>query len=388
MTLKQRALALTFLQSISTILVARGIYFYTEKFHHFNKVENLLLALVYGLSYAGAAALSHRVSTRIGEKRALMLTLLLQIPVLAMFVTGNIPMLVVGITLSAAFYGMTWPVVESYIVSGDTPGIALKSVGSFNITWSLSNPVALLAAGVLIDLNHWALFAAACCLTLTAVTLARTLPHRPAHLSENHPERPSEKILLSYESLLPASRWLMFCSYSLMWILAAVLPVIFSRLGVEVKYASPLSSIIDVMRAAIFVIFQFWAGWHGRKLPLILVVIGLPLGFGLAMFGTNVPVIVIGEAVFGISAAICYYASLYYAMVVKNAAVEAGGTHESVIGMGFAVGPMLAAAGFWCGTAWHSETLGITAGVLPLILICASSAIRQLLKPIAGRQNT
>lgn len=378
MTLKQRALLATFLQSISTILIARGIFFYTEKFHHFSKIQNLLLALVYGLSYAAAAVISHRIAERFGERRSLICTLLLQVPLMFMFMTGNIVMLVVATILSAALYGMTWPVVESYIVSGDTPKMAVKSIGWFNISWSSSNPVALLAAGFLIDLNHWALFAAAIVLTLIAAGMVTTFPRQPAHLAEDHPERPSEEIISTYESLLLAARWLMFCSYSLMWILAALLPLIFSRLNVPVIYASPLSAVIDIMRFTIFVTFPFWTGWHGKKTPLLLVIAGLPLGFFLAMFGTNVPMIVIGEAVFGISAAICYYAALYYAMVIKNAAVEAGGAHEGVIGMGFAVGPMLAAAGFWCGTAWNSETLGITVGILPLIFICTLKSILKL----------
>ena len=387
MTLKQRALLTTFLQSISTVLIARGIFFYTEKFHHFSKIENLLLALVYGLSYAGAAIISHRFAERFGERRSLLITLILQIPLMIMFMTGNLSMLIIATIFSAALYGMTWPVVESYIVSGDTPKIAVKSIGWFNISWSTSNPIALLSAGFLIDTNHWALFAAASVLTLAAASLVTTFPRRPEHLSEDHPERPSEEIISSYESLLIASRWLMFCSYSLMWILAALLPLIFSRLNVPVTYASPLSAVIDIMRFAIFVTFPFWTWWHGRKAPLFLVMAGLPLGFFLAMFGTNVPVIVIGEAVFGVSAATCYYASLYYAMVIKNAAVEAGGAHEGVIGMGFAVGPMLAVAGLWCGTAWNSEMLGITAGTLPLIFLCTLKSISNLRKRSPGTGN-
>ena len=384
MTLKQRALLATFLQSISTILIARGIFFYTEKFHHFDKIENLLLALVYGLSYAGAAVISHKFTERVGEKRSLLITLILQTPLMVMFMTGNITLLIVATILSAALYGMTWPVVESYIVSGDTPKMAVKSIGWFNISWSSSNPIALLVAGFLIDLNHWALFLAAIILTLSAAGMVTTFPHHPAHLSEDHPERPSEEIISSYESLLTASRWLMFCSYSLMWILAAILPLIFSRLNVPVIYASPLSSVIDIMRLVIFLIFPFWAGWHGKKIPLLLVMAGLPLGFFLAMFGTSVPVIVIGEAVFGVSAATCYYASLYYAMVIKNAAVEAGGAHEGVIGIGFATGPMLAIVGFWFGTAWNNEMLGILAGTLPLVLFCTvKSAINLRIKRAA-----
>ena len=163
-----------------------------------------------------------------------------------------------------------------------------------------------------------------------------------------------------------------------LWILAAILPIIFSRLSVSVSLASPLSSVIDVMRAAMFLICQFWTGWHGRKSPLVLVMAGMPAGFILAMYGGSLPLILAGEIIFGLSAGMCYYASLYYAMVIKNASVEAGGAHEGVIGMGFAVGPMLAAAGYWCGTAWNSEMLGLLAGIGPLIFICTLKSALKL----------
>jgi MFS family permease len=377
---KNLLLIITFLLSASTVLVGRGIYFYTEKCLHFDKIHNLLLALFSGLCYSASAVVSHRLAGRFGEKKVLASNMLLQIPALFLLQSGNIPMLILGSGFIAVLYGNVWPVVESFIVSGDTPELALKSVGKFSISWSFSTPVALLFAGYLIDLNRWALFAAAGLLVIASAALVWLLPARPGHLAIDHPDRPEEKVLESYSHLLVSARWLMFCSYCLFWILAAVLPVTFSRLHVRVTNASQLFSIIDVMRTLVFVLFQVWAAWHGRKAPLWIVIAGIPAGFCLAMTGGNLWLIVAGEAIFGVASGICYYTSLYYAMVIKNASVEAGGTHEGVIGMGSAAGPMLAAAGYWCGTAWNSELAGMIAGVGPLILICTLQSILRLRK--------
>ncbi|MDD4872118.1 MAG: MFS transporter [Kiritimatiellae bacterium] len=382
MTTKQIILLVTFMESIATILVERGIYFYTEKFYHFEKIHNLLLAFLFGLFYAGAAVTTERISSRFGEKRTLLAIMLLHIPMLVLFQAGNSSMLILGTIFSAILYGFKWPIIESFMMSGDTPNIAIKSIGRFNVSWSCSVPIALLIAGRLIDINHWALFAVSGIITLISIVFVTLLPPKPTHLSEDHPERPVEETLSSYRSLLTASRWLMFCSYCFLWTLAAILPIIFNRMQVSVTYASPLSSIIDVMRATMFVLCQFWTAWHGRKMPLVLIMAGLPLGFVLAMFGANIPVIILGEIVFGLSAGMCYYAALYYAMVIKNASVEAGGAHEGVIGMGFAVGPMLTAIGFWLGTAWKSEILGIMVGVSPLIILCTFKTTKNLINKV------
>ena len=48
---------------------------------------------------------------------------------------------------------------------------------------------------------------------------------------------------------------------------------------------------------------------------------------------------VTGELLFGTAAGFLYTAALYYAQVVQNASVDAGGAHEALIGVGYALGP-------------------------------------------------
>src|SRR5690606_38891965 len=59
----------------------------------------------------------------------------------------------------------------------------------------------------------------------------------------------------------------------------------------------------------------------------------------------NLGMLLFGLALFGAAQGVVYYAALYYAMTVGAAAVEAGGTHEGLIGVGYAVGPLTALAG-------------------------------------------
>ena len=172
----------------------------------------------------------------------------------------------------------------------------------------------------------------------------------------------------------------MVASYSLMWILAARLPGVFARLEVTVTVATALSGLLDVFRAATFLALQLWRGWHHRAGPLVLVMVGLPLGFGLALFGPNLAVVLVGELVFGLAAGMTYYAALYYAMVVKNAAVEAGGAHEGLIGAGFAIGPVAGLAGGALAPVVGGAVLGMVFGVGPVVLTCVVVAAAFLLK--------
>ena len=104
----------------------------------------------------------------------------------------------------------------------------------------------------------------------------------------------------------------------------------------------------------------------------------LPAGLFIYLFGKSLGVVLAGEVLFGLAAGMTYYAALYYAMVVKNASVDAGGVHEGLIGAGFALGPAAGLAGIALKPALGSKVLGTIAGIGPLFVLCAVGAARAL----------
>jgi hypothetical protein len=127
-----------------------------------------------------------------------------------------------------------------------------------------------------------------------------------------------------------------------------------------------------------FLSLQRYAGWHNRAWPLALAAVGIPVGFFLTLFGPDLATVLAGEVVFGASAGMTYYAALYYAMVVKNAAVDAGGAHEGLIGSGFTIGPALGLLGVVLAPVLGTPVGGMMVGVAPLVAICAAGAVRSL----------
>jgi hypothetical protein len=76
-----------------------------------------------------------------------------------------------------------------------------------------------------------------------------------------------------------------------------------------------------------------------------------------------------GLVAFGAGHGILYFASLYYAMAVGGAEVDAGGTFEALIGAGYVVGPL---AGLAAGDT-HGGLVAATAaagglGLLPALM--------------------
>jgi len=374
-------LGLSFTESFSTVLLERGIYFFSYERLGFSEIENLWLALRFGAVYAVGALASHPVSRRVGERRLLVVMLACLLVVHAtMAVAPRGALLVWGFALTGFLQGVKWPLIESYVGSGLDPKQQLAAVGRFNLSWALAVPLALAVSGPLIASGHssW-LFVLAGALNGVALLALPAVPAVVPHLEANDPARPPPPVLDRYERLLGSSRWSMLASYSLLFLIAPLMPEIFRRLGESVERATLWAAWLDGVRVLTFAVLSVATRWHGRFAPLVLVSLGLPSSFCAILFGPSLGVVLLGEVAFGVFSGLTYYAALYYAMVVKNAAVEAGGVHESLIGLGFALGPGAGLVGHAVAGMVGQKELAVLAGVVPLLAACLIGSLRALL---------
>jgi hypothetical protein len=376
-----RLLVFASIGSFSTVLVQRGVYFYTQATLGFGENQNLLLALGLGAVYVIGALASHRVAKRFGERQALLGVLIGQIAMLVSVWLGPRGWLLAsGSLLFSGLNGMMWPIVESYISVGQTPLAASRAIGKFNIAWSVPVPLAVWCSGPIIQHLAPGLFLFAAGGMALAMTLVLTLRAVPEHLAVDHPERPGPERLRWLGALLISSRSSMVAGYAMLFVLSPLLPVLLSQLGYTLVAQTALAGFLDAGRASTFVLMQGTQAWHGRRSILALAAILMPIGFLLALSAGRGGLIALGLVVFGASHGVAYYASLYYAMVIGNAAVKSGGTHESLIGAGFVLGPAAALMGSTLGSLWHQAALGILAGVSPIVLVGAIGGLWPLLR--------
>lgn len=377
---RTRLLAIAFIESFATVLLERGIYFYMHDRLAVSDRGNLYLALIFGIVYVVGAMASHPIAKRIGEKRAMVAAVTGMATMhLLLALSPTRLTIFIGFPLVGALNGLRWPIMESYVSAGLTPRHTARMVGRYNIHWSAAVPLALVASGPMIASSvTWLLFACAGSINLVTLWLCRGVAPRPIHLQHDHPERIPEPRLRDYRKLLTSSRWSMMGSCAMLFLLAPLLPHIFARLGLNVTQAAAGSALIDVFRCAAFAVLAYVALWHGRVSPLALVIVGLPVGFFMALFGQSILVVLLGEVLFGAAAGLAYYAALYYAMVVENASVDAGGAHEGLIGVGFAIGPAAGLIGQALAAPLGGYVYGMLAGIGPLLLLCILAAARPL----------
>ncbi|HET7539882.1 MAG TPA: MFS transporter [Polyangiaceae bacterium] len=390
MSLKLRLLVTIFVSSFAGTLLQRGGYFYTHQVLGFSQAQNLWLALMAGVIYIIGASTSHPLSERLGERRSLLGILAALVFVhLALAFVPSAAMLVGGLALFAFLQGALWPIFESYMSAGETPRNLGRVLSRYNVTWALSVPLALALSGYIIASGApRLLFVTAAALFALVALACRAFPRQPAHLEPDHAERPDAALLTYYRALLRAARVAMLLSYALQYVLAPLMPDIMRGVGLDTASAARAASLLDVARLGCFVALFAFSGWHGRQLPIVLAIAALPLGFALVLFGESIALVVVGEILFGAAAGLLYTAALYYAQVVQNASVDAGGAHEALIGLGYALGPLAGligtalAHGAAPGSAGYVQ--GMSVATLPLVAACSVAALWQL----RGRSQT
>lgn len=374
---------LTFIQSFATVLLERGLYFYTEGKLEFSDTQNLALALCFGSMYTAGALLSHGITRKRGERPTLQ-AIFIGLMVLNFTIVLQPTMVVVwgGFAGIGFLEGMKWPIIETYVTAGATPRQTMRILGRFNVAWSSAVPAALIVSGPMMgSASPTSFILLAAVLHVGSLGAIRWLPWSPTHLDSNHPERPDPATTRRYRALLVSARWSMMGSCAMVFLLAPLMPTIFiDRLGHAVQTAPGLSSVMDVARVTAFVLLGVVVAWRGKVLPLGIGALGLPLGFMAILFAPTTVIAIGGQAVFGLCSGMVYYAAIYHSMVLHNASVEAGGKHESLIGAGFALGPLVGLAGVFLQRFTAEPRTAMLLAVSPCLLLCVLASWWPLLR--------
>ncbi|MDX2118883.1 MAG: hypothetical protein SFY96_11935 [Planctomycetota bacterium] len=348
---------LTFLGSVGTAVLTNGVYFLTKHAYAFDTLHNYILAIVLGVTYIVGSAFAGRIVEALNARGVCTRTTLAATLVLLGVVCFWPPLVAAMsddpaktswtiwpmVAIYSPLTGLLWPIVESYL-SGGRRGDELRSaVGWWNVVWSSAGVLGWWAMGPLVEKHALAMMAALGVVHIvTAVTLL-PLPRVPAaHVDEEHDPHPPV-----YRSLLTTFRMLLPLSYVFSTVLGPYLPEAMKRLGVSAAWAPPLAATWQAARVLTFFSLPRWHGWHGRWSTPIAGGVMLLTGFSMIVLqphlleGTaGLMLVLAGLALQGTGMATIYTGALYYALEVGNADVDAGGTHEALIGLGYTVGPL------------------------------------------------
>jgi len=352
--------SLTWLASAGTGLGWSGIFFIAEQAYGFGRSQNLILGAVMGAVYvigalgAGRFVRSFTRSERFSERGTLIAVCAL------MAIVSLVPALTestIGLWVFAGLYialsGVLWPLVESFVSGGRAGARLRKATGLFNISWSSAMIVSMLGiAPILKDSPRSAFIGLAAAHLLCGVIALRLLPAAGKHGEAGHGHSESE--LARCRSLLRVFRIGLFTSYVLHSSLVPMLPALLERLGVEVAFKAVLASAWMFSRFLVFLVMERSEWWHGKWFTPVFACVLMAIGFvwthllGAGAMPGGSRAMIASLSVLGLGIGAMYAGAIYYAMEAggadarDGAHIEAGGVHESMIGLGYTIGPLLA----------------------------------------------
>jgi hypothetical protein len=343
---------LTFISSLGTGLVTNGVAFIARQGYGFDSLDNYLLAALIGITYivaaAGAGPVLNLIRHRIPDRTILGLVLaalglLAFIPLLPVPPGARWPLwLMVG--CYTPLTGVLWPIVESYVSGGRTGAELRRTLSLWNVVWSGAVAAALWLAAPLLAGNTPLALASMGFMQLLSIGLLRKFPRQAAGHDTSYA---GDAVPSHYVDFLATFRILLPASYIVCSALSPYLPDAFDRLGVPARWHTILASAWLVPRVIAFFLHDRTQRWHGRWFHPILGGALLLVGFAAAVFaprlgpgGPGLTLMIAGLVCFGTGMACIYSGAIYYVMAVHASEVEAGGSHETLVGVGYLVGPV------------------------------------------------
>lgn len=373
---------MTFLGSISGGAFWAGIYFVTAQHYHFPPERNLALGATMGLTYALAARFTGwglRVLARRLAPRTLLLAVLTiwglcsLLPLLDR--QAEVLIWIAGVVGGAAS-AITWPIVESFLGGGRHGADMRSAIGWFNVVWTPATALPLLIMPLSTRLDPLLSIWLSALANAAAVVVAAFLPARPAPAGEEA----AAAVGREYPFLLRAAGFLLPLSYVMSSTLAPVLPHRLAALGSDIPSSVLAATWMMTRFASLFVMWRV-NFWHGRWGTLAAAGAALAGGLALVLLAGSLSLVVAGLVLFGAGMALTYYSALYYSLAVGHGAVDAGGSFEALIGLGYCIGPLLGLAGRALagqdeGRA-GSATVAFTWGIALLVCLLALHPYRR-----------
>ncbi len=367
----------TFTLSLGTGVFWHGLPFIAEQDYEFSQARNLAMFVFLGSIYTAGAfasgALLRRIvgtGTRLSLRGALMLCVGVQTAACLLPIAVDREWAVwVAAAIGTILYSFIWPIVESFVTSGRHGPAMRSALARFNLTWMPATLLPMFAMAPIIEEHgRWAIGVIALT-NLPAIAALRWFA--PSPQPHAHDER-AVHVSAEYPLLLRSARILLPVSYLLSAAVSPLLPYRFDEIGVEEHWQTPSAATWMVARLLTALVMWRLPFWHGRWGTLLVGGVSIAAGFAGVVLAPTLAVMLGAFAVLGLGMGLIYYAAIYYAMAVGGAAVDSGGTHEGLIGAGYAVGPAACLAGTALGgpaaivgILWAIVGLSVIPAMLP-----------------------
>lgn len=348
------------INSFAATLFQLSLFFWTRSRLGFSHADNLWLGVTQGAVYIVFSRVGGSLSGRLGCMPTVLISASLTtlIPLVLMVSHRPFaPYLVMALYSSAS--ALSWPGLESAIVHAPGRWSTPRRLAAYNMVWSLTGALGFFASGALFSWHANAVLFVPSLLHLTQVAwlLVRRSAAAPVPAAAPPPATAAAAAVRNKTRFMYAA-WLgNTLGYFVVTGFSALAPHVGERLSLSPRLTIWLVCSMLFARAAAFVGFGWWEGWHYRWRWFVTALVLLPATLAVSFFSPSVGAVLAGQVVMGVALGLVYSASLYYSLDVGHGSGDHGGIHESMIGVGILAGPLAGVAGAWTGGVDGAQAL-------------------------------
>lgn len=307
-----------------------------------NPVELGLSGTITSSVHMGMANFLGPLSDRLGRRR-----LIITAPVifsgscLLMTMAGQVKVILVLSALNGLGLALFWPSFQAWIADLQTGSNLARDIGSFNMSWTAAHIVGPIFSGFLYSLHPRLPFfvAAAVSLTLFLLTYAFV---RDRKLPPGEKGEPKESEVSHWHKNFLYAIWVAnFVSWFVIGNARYQFPKLARELAMSPHLIGLLISCIGLSQFFGFFILRRSDRWYFKRLYLMGAQVLAAIGTLLISLFSEQTLFALAFILIGLSSSVTYYSSLYYAVYLHEKKGRVTGMHESIVGSGALLGPIL-----------------------------------------------
>lgn len=306
-------------------------------------VELGFIGTAGSLSFTLACTFTGKLADRFDRRRLLAIASGLTALVFGMlFFAVNYWMLLVGTALGWGLLALFWPSVQAMLAEGRSRTQMVRTLGTFNMFWTLGFMLGPLAGGYLYLLGPRVPFATG---TIGMVVLTVAIVFLRFRAVTAQEEDPPEEARGHAREDTTRFRWIAWTANFTAFFMIGMLNNQFPKLATELLIRSDtlgiLLAIPRLLQMTVFLIARYTTWWQFRLRPLVIPQIAAVIGMLVVATQDATVVLAFAFGTVGLLVGAAFSASQFYSFFQEERKGEKGARNEMIVGMGMVSGPLV-----------------------------------------------